>query len=172
MKLVALTAAAVVTALVAAGPALAQQPAAPAAPPAAAPPAPTPGPTLAQALKAMELAKGAADKLNVKLSCVVVDSRGDLVAVTRMDGARYYTTDVARGKALTSATFGRASGEMGQFGSTPMIQNFNTAAQGRLYPIQGALPIQKNNATIGAMGCSGASSQQDEDAVRAALAAF
>jgi uncharacterized protein GlcG (DUF336 family) len=53
-----------------------------------------------------------------------------------------------------------------------MFQNFNTAAQGRLYPIQGALPIQKNNATIGAMGCSGASSQQDEDAVRAALAAF
>jgi len=171
MKLLALTAAAVVIALAVAGPVLAQQPAAPAAP-AAAPPAPTPGPTLAQALKAMELAKAAADKINVKLSCVVVDSRGDLVAVTRMDGARYYTTDVARGKALTSASFGRASGEMVQFGSTPMFQNFNTAAQGRLYPVQGALPIQKNNATIGAMGCSGASSQQDEDAVRAALAAF
>lgn len=146
----------------------AQQPQAPAA----APPAPIPGPTLAQALKAMDLAKAAADKINVKLSCVVVDSRGDLVAVARMDGARYYTTDVARGKALTSATFGRPSAEMIQFGSTPMFQNFNTAAQGRLYPIQGALPIQKNNQTIGAMGCSGASSQQDEDAVRAALAAF
>ncbi|MFN7917176.1 MAG: heme-binding protein [Vicinamibacterales bacterium] len=151
-----------------AGSLYAQQPPAPAA----APPAPTPGPTLAQALKAMELAKAAADKINVKLSCVVVDSRGDLVAVTRMDGARYFTTDVARGKALTSATFGRPSAEMIQFGSTPMFQNFNTAAQGRLYPIQGALPIQKNNQTIGAMGCSGASSQQDEDAVRAALAAF
>jgi len=172
MTRVTLTAAAVVTALVMAGPVLAQQPAAPAAPAAAAPPAPTPGPTLAQALKAMELAKAVADKVNLKLSCVVVDSRGDLVAVTRMDGARYYTTDVARGKALTSATFGRASGEMVQFGSTPMFQNFNTAAQGRLYPVQGALPIQKSNATIGAMGCSGASSQQDEDAVRAALAAF
>lgn len=151
-----------------AGSLYAQQPPAPAA----APPAPTPGPTLAQALKAMELAKAAAEKINVKLSCVVVDSRGDLVAVTRMDGARYFTTDVARGKALTSATFGRPSAEMIQFGSTPMFQNFNTAAQGRLYPIQGALPIQKNNQTIGAMGCSGASSQQDEDAVRAALAAF
>ena len=172
MKLVALTAAALLTALVVAGPALAQQPAAPAAPAAAAPPAPTPGPTLGQALKAMDLAKAAAAKLNLTLSCVVVDSRGDLVAVTRMDGARYYTTDVARGKALTSATFGRASGEMVQFGSTPLFQNFNTAAQGRLYPIQGALPIQKNNVTIGAMGCSGASAQQDEDAVRAALAAF
>jgi glc operon protein GlcG len=172
MKLATLTAAAAATILLAAGQAFAQQPAPPAPPAAAAPPAPTPGPTLAQALKAMDLAKTVADRLNVKLSCVVVDSRGDLVAVTRMDGARYYTTDVARGKALTSATFGRASGEMNQFGSTPMFQNFNTAAQGRLYPIQGALPIQKNNATIGAMGCSGASSQQDEDAVRAALAAF
>ncbi len=167
MKLAHLTIVALL-AMFASAPISAQQ--APA--PAAAPPAPIPGPTLAQALKAMELARAAADKINVKLSCVVVDSRGDLVAVSRMDGARYFTTDVARGKALTSATFGRPSAEMIQFGSTPMFQNFNTAAQGRLYPIQGALPIQKNNQTIGAMGCSGASSQQDEDAVRAALSAF
>lgn len=171
MKLARLTLTALALTLVASAPGFAQQPAAPAATPAA-PPAAVPGPTLAQALKAMELARAAADRLNVKLSCVVVDSRGDLVAVTRMDGARYYTTDVARGKALTSATFGRPSGEMVQFGSTPMFQNFNTAAQGRLYPIQGALPIQKANATVGAMGCSGAAAQQDEDAVRAALAAF
>ena len=177
MRRVHLAALALVLGAVASVAAAAQQPAArpaqpPPAAPAPAPPAPTPGPTLAEALKAMELARAAADRISVKLSCVVVDSRGDLVAVTRMDGARFYTTDVARGKALTSAIFGQPSGNMVQFGSTPMFQNFNTAAQGRLYPIQGALPIQKANQTLGAMGCSGASSQQDEDAVRAALAAF
>ena len=79
---------------------------------------------------------------------------------------------VARGKALVSALFGQPSGNMSAFANSPFFSNFNTAAQGRLYPIQGALPITRNNQTLGAMGCSGASAQQDEDAVRAALAGF
>ena len=152
----------------------AQQPAAirPAQAAVAAPAAPTPGPTMAEALRALEAARAAATKMGVSLSCAVVDSRGDLVALARMDGARFYTTDVARGKALASAFFGQPSASLASFGSSPMFQNFNTAAQGRLYPVQGALPISRNNQALGAMGCSGAASQQDEDAVRAALAAF
>ena len=178
MSSVRLIASLLVTGALAGASASAQQPAAPArpvqapAPAAAAPPAPTPGPTMAEALKALEAARAAAVKIGVNLSCAVVDSRGDLVALARMDGARFYTTDVARGKALASALFGQPSGNLAAFGSTPMFQNFNTAAQGRLYPVQGALPISRNNQTIGAMGCSGASAQQDEDSVRSALASF
>jgi uncharacterized protein GlcG (DUF336 family) len=127
---------------------------------------------MAEALKALEAARAAAQKMGVSLSCAVVDSRGDLVALARMDGARFFTTDVARGKALVSGIFDQPSGNLAQLGSTAMFQNFNTAAQGRLYPIQGALPIMRNNQTIGAMGCSGAASQQDEDAARAGLASF
>ena len=107
-----------------------------------------------------------------QLSCAVVDSRGDLVALARMDGARFYTTDVARGKAVLSAMFGQPSGNLGTFATSPAFQNFSETAQAPLYPFQGALPITKDGDTIGAMGCSGASSQQDEDAVRAALDRF
>lgn len=140
---------------------------------AAAPAAPAPtGPTMADALKALEAARAAAAKMGVSLSCAVLDARGDLVALTRMDGARFFTTDVARGKALTSALFGQPSAAMAGFGNSPLFQNFNAAAQGRLYPLQGALPIVKNNQNLGAMGCSGGTGQQDEDAVRAAMAAF
>jgi uncharacterized protein GlcG (DUF336 family) len=89
-----------------------------------------------------------------------------------MDGARFQTTDVARGKALVSAMFGQPSGNMTQLAQSPMFANLNTAAQGRLYPAQGALPIIRNGQVIGAMGCSGGASQQDEDAVRAALGGF
>lgn len=135
-------------------------------------PVPTPGPTMAEALKALEVARGAAVKIGVNLSCAVVDSRGDLVALARMDGARFLTTDVARGKAMVSAIFGQPSGNMAQFGASPFFTNLNTAAQGRLYPIQGALPIMRNNQAFGAIGCSGATSQQDEDAARAGLAVF
>jgi uncharacterized protein GlcG (DUF336 family) len=146
-----------------------QKPPAPAAP---APPAPTPGPTMAEALKALEAVRAAAAKLKVNLSCAVVDSRGDLVALTRMDGARFFTTDVARGKAQLSATFGQPSGNLAQFGQSPFFSNFNSAAQGRLYPVQGAVPIMRGTQVHGAIGCSGASAQQDEDAAKAGLAIF
>ena len=157
--------------MVCVSPVLAQQ--APAAVPAApAPPAPTPGPTMAEALKGLEAARGAADKLGVKLSCAVVDSRGDLVALTRMDGARFFTTDVARGKAQLSAMFGQPSGNLGNFAASPFFTNLNTSAQGRLFPVQGAIPIMRANQVLGAIGCSGATSQQDEDAAKAGLATF
>jgi uncharacterized protein GlcG (DUF336 family) len=133
---------------------------------------PTPGPTYVEAQKAIAAAHAAGAKLKVNLSCAVVDSRGDLIALGRMDGARFLTTDVARGKALTSAMFGQPSGAMATFGSSPFFQNLNTAAQGRLYPIQGALPIMRNNQVLGAIGCSGATAQQDEDAAKAGIAAM
>jgi uncharacterized protein GlcG (DUF336 family) len=44
--------------------------------------------------------------------------------------------------------------------------------QNRLLPVQGAVPIIRNNQIHGAIGCSGATSQQDEDAAKAALAAL
>lgn len=141
---------------------------APSGPPPA--PAPTPGPTYAEAQKAIAAAHEAAARLNVKMSCAVVDSRGDLVALGRMDGARFLTTDLARGKALTSAVFGQPSGALGTFGSSPFFQNLNAAAQGRLYPMQGAVPILRNGQVIGAIGCSGSTTQQDEDAAKAGLA--
>ena len=131
-----------------------------------------PGPTMEQALTLLGGARRAADEIGVQLSCAVVDSRGDLVALARMDGARFFTTDVARGKAALSAMFGQPSGNLGNFAQSPAFANFNEAAQAPLYPFQGALPIQQGGETIGAMGCSGASAQQDEEAVRAALDDF
>jgi glc operon protein GlcG len=132
-----------------------------------APPLPIPGPTMAEAMKALDLARAAAAKMNVGLSCAVVDSRGDLVALARMDNARFFTTDVARGKAQVSAMFGQPSGNLAQFGTNPAFANLNVTAQGRLYPVQGAVPITRNNQLLGAIGCSGGSGQQDEDAAKA-----
>jgi uncharacterized protein GlcG (DUF336 family) len=134
-------------------------------------PAP-PGPTLDEARKALTAAVATAAKAGVTISCAVVDSRGDLVALNRMDNARFITTDIARGKALASAIFGQPSGSLDRIANAPWFQNLNTAAQGRLYPAQGALPILRNQQTYGAIGCSGATGQQDEEAARAGLATF
>lgn len=144
------------------------QPAAPAAPANA--PLPTPGPSYADAQKAIAAAHAAGAKLNVSLSCAVVDSRGDLVALGRMDGARFITTDVARGKALTSALFGQPSAALVARATNPATQALNDATGGRLRFIQGAVPIVRNGFVVGAVAGSGATSAQDEQAATAGLA--
>jgi len=130
------------------------------------------GPTLDEARKALAAAVAAASKAGVAVSCAVVDSRGDLVALQRMDKARFITPDIARGKALAAAIFGQPSASLEKIGNSPWFQNLNATAQGRLYPVQGALPIMRNNETLGAIGCSGASGQQDEDSARAGVSTF
>jgi uncharacterized protein GlcG (DUF336 family) len=131
-----------------------------------------PGPTLDEARTALTAAVATAAKAGVTLSCAVVDSRGDLVALNRMDNARFITADIARGKALAAAIFGQPSGSLERMASAPWFQNLNTSAQGRLYPAQGGLPIHRNQQTYGAIACSGATGALDEEAAKAGLATF
>jgi uncharacterized protein GlcG (DUF336 family) len=134
-----------------------------------APAAPVPGPSLASAERMLAAAKAKAMEMGVGLTCVVVDAHGDLVAASRMDGVAFLTVTVAQGKARTSAFFGQPSGAMGERG--PALQAIGAAAGQTLLTVQGALPIVQGGRRVGAMGCSGASSQQDEDAARAGIAA-
>jgi glc operon protein GlcG len=150
-------------ALVSTAPVLAQVPAPPA------PPASIPRPSLANAQRMLTAAQAKATEMKVGLSCVVVDVRGDLVAAVRMDGVPFLTVEVAKGKATTSAFFGQPSGAMGDRG--PALQAIGASAGLTMLTVQGAVPIVSNNQRIGAIGCSGAASQQDEDAARAGLAA-
>jgi glc operon protein GlcG len=151
-------------ALVPSGPLFAQ---APQTPPAQ--PPPVPRPTLAAAQRMLTAAQAKAAELRIGLSCVVVDVRGDLVAAARMDGVPFLTIDVAKGKATTSAFFGQPSGAMGERG--PALAAIGASAGLTMLTVQGALPIVISNQRLGGIGCSGAASQQDEDAARAGLAA-
>ena len=72
------------------------------------------GPSLADAKEALAVAEAAAVEMDIGLTCAVVDSRGTLVALARMDNARYFTADVAVGKARASAAFGAPSGRTDQ----------------------------------------------------------
>ena len=92
------------------------------------PAAAAPGPTLAEARKMLAAAQAAATKMNQNLSCAVMDARGDIVAIERMDKARFFTVDIARGKALASATFGQPSGSLAALANSPLFPGINTAA--------------------------------------------
>ena len=124
------------------------------------------GPSLALAKKAIAAAQATAAKMNINLSCVVLDSRGAVIAAERMDKAAFFTVDVARGKALVSASFGSPSGAMTQMATSGL----GSVLPGPAAPLflQGAVPIKGG----GASGCSGAQGQQDEGAARAGATAI
>ena len=127
--------------------------------------------TLAEALALIDSTTTAAAWQNLRLSIAVVDGRGDLIAVLRMPGARPATADTAIGKAMVSAMTGRPSAATVGQGQNALYQNLNDRTGGRLRFFQGAVPIVRGGYTIGAVGASGASSQDDEDAVTGALRA-
>lgn len=127
--------------------------------------------TLKDAEAAIQAARAKAEALGIKVSISVVDERGDLVAFARMDGGRFLTADVSRGKAMASAWFSRASGEMAAMASSPVFQSINQLNGGRLVFGQGAVPITRGGQTAGAIGVSGGTAAQDEECASAGRAA-
>lgn len=126
--------------------------------------------TLAAAQKIIDAAQKQATAMNLRVSIAVVDGRGDLIAVGRMSGANPATPDTAIGKAMMSAMFGQPSAAFAGRGSTPFLQALNDSLGGRLRFFQGAVPIVVNGQVVGAVGASGATSQQDEEIAKAGLA--
>jgi uncharacterized protein GlcG (DUF336 family) len=133
------------------------------------------GPVYAQAalssgdaMKAVHVAEAAAMKLKAPLTCTVVDMSGEIVTMHRSDGARAFTTRIAHGKARVSAAFGQPSGAMAKMSGMGLDKAIGEPA----FFMQGAVPLMKGGQQVGAIGCSGGTGQQDEDAAKAAAAAF
>jgi uncharacterized protein GlcG (DUF336 family) len=103
------------------------------------------------------------------VSVAVVDRAGRLRVFLQSDKANPHNIELARRKAYTARTFGRSSGEWAQrTAETPAI-----AAQRQLADVialRGGVPIKVGNETIGAVGVSGSSSEDDEKCAMAGIA--
>ncbi len=128
--------------------------------------------TLAQAERMVQSAKAKAMEMGIKISIAVVDSRGDLVAMVRLDGARWYTAEVCRGKAFASATWGRPSGDLMERADHPVFRSIGIMQDGRIIPAKGALPVLQGDEILGAIGVSGGIPEQDEEVAQAGLDAL
>ncbi len=126
--------------------------------------------TLAEANRVVEGAIAHAEELNIKVSVAVCDAGGRLVALNRMDGAIWAGAYGCQGKAVASAAFGRASGELAERADQPTPRGIAVAEGGHMIMGQGGLPIIRNGLIDGACGVGGGSSQQDEDCARAGIA--
>jgi len=104
-----------------------------------------------------------AQERSILCSIAIVDDNGWLVALHRMDGAPIPTSEIARDKAWTAATFRMPSSEVSQLGDPKVlgygfnVQNWNE----RLTTIPGGLPIWKDGHIIGAIGICSQTPKED-----------
>jgi uncharacterized protein GlcG (DUF336 family) len=129
------------------------------------------GLTLDLARRLIEAAEDEAGRQALRLSFAVVDAGGHVVAVARMDDADWITPEIALGKAWTAAAFRAPSDAQGQKAKdlVAFAGSISAATHGRYTPQIGGLPIVIDGKPAGGMGASGATGQEDEAAVRAAL---
>jgi len=151
-----------VASILAAGAALAQQTPSPAASP---PPDKQPFTTpygepigLSRAENAIAAAIAESVKRGWTMSVAVVDSGSNLVALSRMDGAQLASVEIAEHKARAAARFRRSTRafeEAARSGAAALSLDGSIASAG-------GVPLIDNGKLIGAIGCSGGASAQDE----------
>ena len=125
------------------------------------------GMTIVEARNAMKAATDEASKNGWKLVIAIVDDSARLVMLERMDGAPSSSVDIAQGKARAGASFGRSTATLEE-----AIKTRPALASVPFVLLQGGLPIKANGIVIGAVGVSGATSQQDEDIAKVAISAI
>jgi len=129
------------------------------------------GLTLAESETILAAAKAKVLEMGARMSISVVDPRGDLITMMRTDGASWRTPPISRAKAVSSSCFGQSSGALTENAMAPVFRGLMAMEGGHMIPGQGALPVFKNGELVGAVGGSGGTAQQDEDAARAGIQA-
>ena len=129
----------------------------------------------------LELAKKMADACEANkatkdwnpINIAIVDAGADLILFRRQDNAFLGSIDIAIKKAISSAMIPRSTrkvgelaySENGDLGPRPGVATVDF-----LVPFAGGLPIRTDKGDLlGAIGVSGASSDQDEECAQAAI---
>jgi uncharacterized protein GlcG (DUF336 family) len=123
------------------------------------------------ALQIVAAARREAERQGHLVSIVVADRAGNPVASARMDGSALGAYVIAVDKAYSSALWNCRTGEMAEV-SLPGNGDwgFDKTIGGRMIVFAGGVSVRKDGVQIGALGISGALSEEDEAVCVAALA--
>jgi uncharacterized protein GlcG (DUF336 family) len=107
------------------------------------------------------------------LSVVVLDAGGHVTAFERQDGSPNRRFEVAHGKAHGAISLGVSSRKLGDMAieRPHFMAGVTGAVGGALVPVPGAVLITDGTRSIGAVGVSGDTSDNDEAAALAGIAA-
>lgn len=125
--------------------------------------------TLEGAERVLDAAVAEARRLDAHGAIAVVDDGGHLIALRRLDGTFAAGAEVSTGKARSAALFRKPTRAFEE-----SIKSGRTALLGveQLTPLIGGVPIEFEGRIVGAIGVSGAHSQdEDEQIARAGAAA-
>ena len=103
----------------------------------------------------------------------VVDSRGELISLLRMDGAAFSSVNVAMNKAFTAARLKRPSSLIGRNARHPETGfNISYYSDPRYIGFSGGLPVIVDGVTVGAVAVSGLTEAEDEELAELAIKAI
>ena len=114
---------------------------------------------LERAKQVMAAAEAEAKKRNWKMNIAVVDTNGEPVHFSRMEGAQIASVSISIGKARTAARFRRESRLF--YNAYETGHAYTGTLDPTLIASPGGFPLVENGKLIGAVGCSGGTGDQD-----------
>jgi len=114
---------------------------------------------LDRAKQVMAAADAEAKKRNWKMNIAVVDTNGELVHFSRMEGAQIASGTISIGKARTAARFRRESRLF--YNAFETGHSYISTLDPTLVASPGGFPLVEGGKLIGAVGCSGGTGDQD-----------
>jgi len=119
---------------------------------------------LETARKLIAAVEAEAAKHKWKFAITVVDTNGDLIQFSRMDGAQLGSIGVSQGKARTAARFRRESRAFYNAFETghPYVATLDPT----IVASPGGYPLIEGGKLVGAIGCSGGTGDQDAAACK------
>ena len=128
--------------------------------------------TSSAALAAAEAAVACGRERGAAVVAAVVDAGGHLLAALRADGAFVASIDIARDKAWTAATFGLTTDRLAEALAHREVLREGIALRPGVVMFGGGVPIVVDGRTVGAVGVSGGSEDDDRACAAAGLAAL
>jgi glc operon protein GlcG len=114
---------------------------------------------LERAKQVMAAAEAEAKRRNWKLNIAVVDTNGELVHFSRMEGALIASVTISQGKARTAARFRRESRLF--YNAYETGHSYIGTLEPGLVASPGGFPLIEGGKVIGGVGCSGGTGDQD-----------
>jgi glc operon protein GlcG len=129
--------------------------------------------TLAAAQRAVAAALAEAERLAVEVCVAATDGAGHLLAFARMDRAPLLSVQMAQDKAYSVASFGGLpTGEWWRLLESEPALLHGIVKTDRLIVFGGGVPLVSGGRTVGGIGVSGGSSEQDVRIAEAGAAAL
>jgi glc operon protein GlcG len=119
-------------------------------------------------LKMLAAGVAKANEIGVRVSLAVVDQSCQLVALLKMDGAKFFAARTTIKKAITAASQRRETG----YAPEKDVLSMQIRMDGDFTNVPGGFPIVVAGQVIGAVAAGGAKIEEDVIVAQAALAAL